>query len=127
MTDDQLEPLSQENNPTYPQEKKVYFAMKKRMKNYVLHVFHGIIYWVKTFQTKEFRCFGNYSDEANVEKERKRLSGLVVIRGQSSSYIIIYGFNSSGLVVIRGQKSSCIMIYGFDSMAKPLIIDAKFS
>jgi hypothetical protein len=59
-TDEDLEPLPEDNNPNYPQENKIYFASKKGMKNYVrndkmsLQVIHGIIDWVKRFQNKDF-------------------------------------------------------------------------
>jgi hypothetical protein len=61
-TDEELETLLKENNPSCPQENKVYFASKKKVKNYVriekmsLHDFHDIIDSVKTYNTKEFPC-----------------------------------------------------------------------
>jgi hypothetical protein len=71
-----LEPLPEENNPNYPQENKVYFASKKKVKNYVrndkmsLHDFHVIIDRVKTYHTKEFPCVREiYSNVVYVERE----------------------------------------------------------
>jgi hypothetical protein len=75
-TDEESEPLPEENIPKYPQENKVYFASKKKGKNYVrsdkmsLHDFHDIIDRVKAYNTKEFPCVRKiYSDTVYVERE----------------------------------------------------------
>jgi hypothetical protein len=65
-TDEELEPLPEENSPNYPQENKFYFASKKKVKNYLrndkmsIHDFHDIIDRVKTYNVKRIpMCQGN--------------------------------------------------------------------
>jgi hypothetical protein len=77
-TNEELESLSEGNNPNCPQENKVYFAFasKNKVRNYVrndkmsLYDFHDIIDRVKTYNIKEFPCVREiYSDVVYVERE----------------------------------------------------------
>jgi hypothetical protein len=76
-TDEELESLSdEENDSNCPQENKVYFASKNKMKNYVrndkmsLHDFHDSIDRLKTSNTKEFPCIREiYPDLVYVERD----------------------------------------------------------
>jgi hypothetical protein len=70
---EELEPLPEDNKPSYPQESKIYFASIMGIKNYVrndeaaLQVFHDIIDWVKTFRQKKILLFREiYSDDVYV-------------------------------------------------------------